>query len=256
MKAIKLLCLTALAASFTLATSCTKEEPQASAQQARATEGLSVLEKAKIARIARKKATEEKRKALNEKYTAHDVGAYKAHVSFEDEMVESDNLNLWVPKNFIAVLGNKMVYDDESTSLQKVTLINQSKMYSATADLSYDFGNIDLSKPTFCKDIVVKKTAYSNVNVLIEPYVLVGDKSSVCHLTYQDIAINKYVSEYTEVFADGTVTFIKTSSSQRLNSKNILKKAFNKAVSEKLQTSVRHALGEFLDTEKYTLKKI
>lgn len=256
MKAIKLLCLTVLATSLTLVTSCTKDETHATTKQAKATEGLSVLEKAKLARIARKEATQKKRNALNDKYTAQEAGAYKAHVFFEDEMVDSDNLNLWVPKNFIAVLANKMVDENESTSLQKVTLINQSKMYTASADFSYDFGNIDLSKPTFCKDIIVKKTAFSNVNVLIEPYVLVGDKSSICHLTYQDIAINKYVSEYTEVFADGTVAVIKTASSQTLNSNTILKNAFNKSVSEKLKTALRHALGEFLQTENYTLKRI
>lgn len=92
-----------------------------------------MLEKAKAARLERKNALEHKRSEM-EKYYSDKLGdKYKVNVYFEGEMVDSDDLNQWVPNDYNAVL---LTGNDKEDHRQKVLLTNSQKMETAYVDFT------------------------------------------------------------------------------------------------------------------------
>ena len=252
MKPSKLLLSAGMLIALCMSTGCTKDETASEQRNIKATEGLSILEKARIARVARHIANEEKRKLFQDKYSdQNDETSVK--VFFENELVDADDFNLWVQPDFMAVLKK-----DKKTGIgQSVKLVNESKMYSILVDYASDFDDIDLSSNDFCRQITVKATAHSNVNILKPPVKYEGEQSSLCRISYQDLSANKYITEYTEVFKDGFAVLTRISTvNTRLSEKEILNKAFLKAVSPRLKDSIRHAKEEFFNTESYRQSEI
>lgn len=252
MKSSKLLITVLALVSSVSLIGCTKEQPSEKAAAQKASDGLSLFEKAKVARAVRKMEREEKRKILSEKYSKVAPDLFDVKVFFEDEMIESDDLNLWVQPEFIAVLKTRADEDDTATPRESVTLLNDSRKYSAMIEFDKKYSDIDYTSDDFCRKLVTKSTRHSNINMLVPPSLLKGEKSKICRLSYQDLASNKYINEFTEVYDNGSVIYTMTNTSNpRFSGREILKTAFSRAVSAEVKDAVRHATTEFFDTEKY-----
>ncbi len=252
MKSSKLLIAVLSLVSSVSIIGCTKEQPSENAAAQKASDGLSLYEKAKVARAVRKMEKEEKRKILSEKYSKVNPDLFDVKVFFEDEMIESDDMNLWVQPEFIGILKNRADEDDNELPRESVTLVNDSRKYSAVVEFDKKYADIDYTSDDFCRKLVTKSTKYSNINMMVPPSLLKGDKSKICRLSYQDLASNKYINEFTEVYENGSVIYtMTTTSNPRFTGREILKTAFSRAVSQDLKDAVRHATTEFFDTEKY-----
>lgn len=257
MKSSKLLLVFLTVFSSCYLLGCTKDQSSESDSLQKASDGLSLFEKAKVARAVRKMEKEEKRKILSEKYslTTHDL--YDVKVFFEDEMVESDDMNLWIQPEFIGVLKTRKDDENQDSPRESISLINDSKKYTAFVAFGKKYSDVDYSSDDFCRDIVSKTTKYSNVNIVVPPSLLKGEQSSICRLSYQDLSTNKFINEFTEVYKNGSVIYTSTSSSNaKVTGRDILKTAFSRAVSKELKDAVRHASTDFFDTEKYHMTDI
>ena len=83
-----------------------------------------MLEKAKAARLERKKALENKRNEMEQYYSDKTGHKYKVNVFFEGEMVDSDALNQWVPNGYNAVL-----FSNNDSKAQKILVRLSAKLY-------------------------------------------------------------------------------------------------------------------------------
>ncbi len=253
MKSSKLLTATLVALSVAFTVGCTKEQNNETASSHKTADGLSVYERAKIARSVRKIEKEEKRKLIEHKYAHIDDEPYSVKAYFEDELVDSKDLVMWIQPGFIGVLKN---YEDNPAE-EALLLVNDAKNYNIVVDYSNNNKKTDISSNDFCKDLVSKATKHSNVNMVVPPSLLSGKNSSICRLSYKDIAANRFVNEFTEVSADGSVFYFKTSTgNSNISGRDIIKQAFSRVTSDRLKTAVRHATAEFYDTEKYGLTDI
>ena len=90
-----------------------------------------MLEKAKAARLERKKALENKRNEMEQYYSDKTGHKYKLNVFFEGEMVDSDALNQWVPNGYNAVL-----FSNNDSKAQKILVSNAEKMVTAYIDFT------------------------------------------------------------------------------------------------------------------------
>lgn len=251
MKSSKLLiAFLAMMSAVTLA-GCTKEQTSEISTSHKSSDGLSLYEKAKVARAVRQMEKEEKRKILTQKFSSVNPDQYDVNVYFEDEMIDSEDMNLWVQQGFIGVLKTRA--DDEAEApKESVTLLNDSLKYTAAVEYEKKYSDIDYSHDSFCRELVTRSTRHSNINIIVPPSLLKGEQSKICRLSYQDLATNKFVNEFTEVYSDGSVIYTMTSTSNpKVTGRDILKKAFSRAVSKKLKDAVRHSTTEFFDTEKY-----
>lgn len=218
--------------------------------RAQKTEGLTILEKARLARIERKAKLDRLRKEKSEFYTLREEGKYEANVFFENEIVDSVSLSVQVPSDFIAVLSKPI--DGNNQALEKLTLISEKDKASVEVDNTPNFAGIDFSKENFCQSIQAKRSAYSNVSVASQ-YELYKDNSKyICVLHLKDVTTNNTINEIIEVFSPEGVKVIKTVSFNNTFLKDeIIKTAFERIYSPELKDSVRIALGEFYDNEDY-----
>lgn len=252
MKSSKLLIVGLTLLSSVSFIGCTKEQPSDSAASQKASDGLSLYEKAKVARAVRKMEKEEKRKILSEKYSQANTAHFDVKVFFEDEMIESNDMNLWVQPEFIGIHRNLVEEDEKELPRESITLLNDTRKYSAVIEFDKKYDDIDYSSDDYCRKLVTKSTSHSNINMVVPPSLLKGEKSRICRLSYQDLASNKYINEFTEVYENGSVIYtMTTTSNPRFTGREILKTAFSRAVSTEIKDAVRHATTEFFDTEKY-----
>lgn len=213
------------------------------------------LEKAKMAREARKKELENKRATLEKSYSDKTNNEYQAHVYFEAEMVDSDNMNQWVPNGYFAVhfvsdKGSATLAADDSREVnEKIILINNDKMLSAYVD--YTKSLKDKTRSTFCASIVREVRKEGSQKIDGEVTLITGDKSSICQFKTVSADNTLYTFESYELFDDGKVSYVHTLSKNATPYKDIIKEAFPRTVSARLKTAVNHALAEFLTTEKY-----
>ncbi len=251
MKSSKLLIAFLAVMSTAILAGCTKEQTSESSTTHKSSDGLSLFEKAKVARAVRQMEKEEKRKILTQKYSSVNSDLYDVSVFFEDEMIESDDMNLWVQPGFIGILKTR-TEDDAEAPKESVTLLNDSLKYTAIIEYDRKYSDIDYTQDSFCRELVTKSTKHSNINIIVPPSLLKGEQSKICRLSYQDLATNKFINEFTEVYSNGTVIYSMTSTSNsKVTGRDILKKAFSRSVSKELKDAVRHATTEFFDTEKY-----
>ncbi len=251
MKSSKLLIAFLAVMSTSILAGCTKEQTSESSTTHKSSDGLSLFEKAKVARAVRQMEKEEKRKILTQKYSSVNSDLYDVSVFFEDEMIESDDMNLWVQPGFIGILKTR-TEDDAEAPKESVTLLNDSLKYTAIIEYDRKYSDIDYTQDSFCRELVTKSTKHSNINIIVPPSLLKGEQSKICRLSYQDLATNKFINEFTEVYSNGTVIYSMTSTSNsKVTGRDILKKAFSRSVSKELKDAVRHATTEFFDTEKY-----
>lgn len=205
-----------------------------------------MLEKAKAARLERKKALENKRSEM-ERYYQDKLGSkYKVNVYFEGEMVDSDELNQWVPNGYSAVLFTQ---NDADNKNQKVLLSNSEKMVTAYVDFTKKIK--DKNQSTFCKTLYkLAKTNHSQ-NVLSKATIYTGKDSSVCQFALHDKNTNLFAFESYELYKDGSLAYVHTLSKNDQDYISIIKSAFPRVVADKARKAVSHALGEFLATETY-----
>lgn len=251
MKSSKLLIAFLAMMSTGIFAGCTKEQTSESTTSHKSSDGLSLYERAKVARAVRQIEKEEKRKILTQKYSSVNPDLYEVNVFFEDEMIESEDMNLWVQPGFIGILKTR-TEDKPDTPKESVILVNDSMKFTATVEYEMKYSDIDYSHDSFCRELVTRSTKHSNINNIVPPTLLKGEQSKICRFSYQDLSTNKFVNEFTEVYSNGTVIYTMTSSSNpKVTGRDILKRAFSRAVSKELKDAVRHSTTDFFDTEKY-----
>lgn len=235
-------------------TSCYKTENDSSANNESAlpqkTEGMSVLERARLARLERKAALEKKRKEMSEYYTLREEGKYSAVVFFEDEIIDNQSLSVQVPKDYLAVVSKPI--EGNNSALDKLTLVNDKEKVSVEVDNTPSFAGVDFSNANFCQSIQSKRTAYSNISVDRTYDLYKNGSSYLCHLHLKDVTTNQAINEIIEVITPEKVVLVKTLSfNNTYMPEEIIKSAFVRIYSPALKDSVRIAIGDFYDTEKF-----
>ncbi|MGN1282125.1 MAG: hypothetical protein ACI4UM_09550 [Succinivibrio sp.] len=205
------------------------------------------LEKAKLAREARKKELEDKRASLEKSYSDKTNNEYQAHVYFEAEMVDSADMNQWVPNGYFAV--HFVGTDSEKDVKEKIILINNEKMVSAYVDFTKELKDTDRS--TFCSSIVRDVRKEGSQKIVGEVSLITGENSAICQFKTVSADSSLFTFESYELFKDGKVGYVHTLSKNNTPYEDIIKEAFPRAVSAKLKMVVSHSLADFLNTEKY-----
>ena len=195
-----------------------------------------MLEKAKAARLERKKALENKRNEMEQYYSDKTGHKYKVNVYFEGEMVDSDTLNQWVPNGYNAVL-----FSNNDSKAQK--------MITAYIDFTKEIN--DKNQKTFCKTLYKQAKANHSQKVLSKATIYTGKDSSVCQFALRDKNTNLFAFESYELYKDGSLAYVHTLSKNEQDYISIVKDAFPRTVADKARKAVSHALGEFLATETY-----
>lgn len=203
-----------------------------------------MLEKAKAARLERKKALENKRHEMEQYYSDKTGGKYKVNVFFEGEMVDSEDLNQWVPNGYNAVL-----FTGSDSNSQKILLSNTENMVTAYVDFTKDIK--DKNRKTFCNTLYKQAKANNSQKVLNKATVYTGKDSTVCQFDLQDQKNSLFAFESYELYKDGSVAYVHTLTKNKADHTAIIKDAFPRTVADKARKAVSHATGEFLSTESY-----
>ena len=206
-----------------------------------------MLEKAKAARLERKKALENKRTEMQQYYSDKTGNKYKVNVFFEGEMVDSDTLNQWVPNGYNAVLFTNSNADSDRD--QKILLTNVDDMVTAYMDFTREIK--DQNRNTFCQKLYKQAKKNQSKNTLSKATLYTGKDSTVCQYSLQDQTNKLFAFESYEMYKDGSVVYIHTLSKNNRDHFSIIKSAFPRTVADKARKAVSHALGEFLSTESY-----
>ncbi len=252
LKALSLMALVVIAVN----TGCAKEDSFSEASRQKATDGLSVLEKARIARATRKMVLDEKRKLIAAKYADSSAKNEKVKVFFENEMVTSKELNMWVQPDYFAVLKTSADQSSAESTDDSITLFNEKEGTSVQVVIKNDPADQRLKDESFCRTIAQELSHNTSFSMMAPPFVMKGNRSSICHVSYHDQDLDRFVHEYTEVYDDGAVVQTRTESVSDISSKAIIKKAFSNAVAPMLKSSARHCMEDFLATETYSNSEI
>ena len=208
-----------------------------------------MLEKAKAARLERKKALENKRNEMEQYYSDKTGHKYKVNVFFEGEMVDSDALNQWVPNGYNAVL-----FSNNDSKAQKILVSNSEKMVTAYIDFTKEIN--DKNQKTFCKTLYKQAKTNHSLKVLSKATIYTGKDSSVCQFALRDKNTNLFAFESYELYKDGSLAYVHTLGKNEQDYISIIKDAFPRTVADKARKAVSHALGEFLSTESYKKTQI
>ena len=192
-----------------------------------------LLEKAKAARLERKKALENKRNEMEQYYSDKTGHKYKVNVYFEGEMVDSD-----------AVL-----FSNNDSKAQKILVSSSEKMVTAYIDFTKEIN--DKNQKTFCKTLYKQAKTNHSQKVLSKATIYTGKDSSVCQFALRDKNTNLFAFESYELYKDGSLAYVHTLSKNEQDYISIIKDAFPRTVADKARKAVSHALGEFLSTESY-----
>ncbi len=186
---------------------------------------------------------EYKRKTLKEGLNFRD-----AEVFLEGERIESERVNMIVPKGWDAVL---------SLNGTAVTLHREDGSAMVTAETWKPLPESKVTRKNFCDNATRgRKQKDSGFVFVKKPVLYENELSSVCITSYYSKNSSNIYYEVAEFMDTGNISIVSVNTETDVPAEVLIKSAFAQSFNTEMNINIRHALGEFTPYEKYKLVKV